>query len=108
MFSGHEHIYQHNVLHMKDADSEHDLHIVVTSGGGVPLRYLPDEKMFDSQMQYFSDNGYDVESVSMERCFHYCRVTVQPTELVIETIRVNAQNPEDQTLMETITIDSKW
>jgi len=104
VFSGHEHFYQHNILHIEDAESEHDMHVVVTSGGGVPLRHLPDPKDFDSQMKYFSDNGYDVESVSMARCFHYCQVTVQPTELIIETFVVDESNPEDKTLMETIVI----
>lgn len=106
VFSGHEHVYQHNILHMKDADSEHDLHVVVTSGGGVPLRHLPDSNEFDSQLAYFHDNDYNVERVSLKKCFHYCQVEITPSELVIETYRVDESNPDEQTLMETISIPS--
>lgn len=104
VFSGHEHIYQHNILHSTGAGTDRDLHIVVSSGGGVPLRYLPDPAMFDQQMQYFNDNGFDIESVMMQRCFHYTRVEVTDSVLTIKTYKVDEKHPENIALLETITI----
>ena len=41
VFSGHEHYYEHNILQNRDQQSE--IHIVISGGGGVPVRDLVDE-----------------------------------------------------------------
>jgi hypothetical protein len=106
VFAGHEHIYQHNVLHFVEDDERpsQDLHLVVSSGGGVPLRYLPDEQTMARQQQYFQEHDYDVENVMMKRVFHYCEVAVTATTLSIQTYEVDPKADEQIKLIETILI----
>ncbi len=109
VFAGHEHVYQHNILNFPDVNDEpvSPLHIVVSSGGGVPLRHLPNEQAMDFQQAYFEANGYDVTSQMLAREFHYCEVAVSDTQLVIRTFAVNRNNPESPVCIETIEIPAE-
>jgi hypothetical protein len=109
VFSGHEHVYQHNILHFP-ADAAlpaSDLHVVVSSGGGVPQRQLPSRQDYDEQTAYFTANGYDVEIVRHERNFHYCEVTVSPGEISIKTIALPRALPEHAFELETFSIPAR-
>ena len=106
VFSGHDHIYQHNYLHFDDKGGNPvvEMHFIVSSGGGVPLRNrMPDEKI-KYLKEYYRNEGFAVELLMQEKVYHYCLVEVAPDEMIIKTIEVPLKSGEQISLMEKIIV----
>ncbi len=108
VFSGHEHLYEHSVLRYgKSGDvSAGEIHFIISGGGGVPLRDKSDNDTRKKYLEHFRDEGFDVEQISYEKKFHFCRVGVNNEQVGIDVFEVtgNPDNPLEQ--IETIVIQS--
>lgn len=106
IFSGHDHIYQHNIITWQDEGdtTAREMHFIVSSGGGVALRDLPKVATVTRLQQRYRESGLEVRSVMMEKVFHYCLVHVDSDLLRIETIEVGGKHGEIQRTLEEIVI----
>jgi len=103
VLAGHEHVYQHNVLALTaDGGGTDSLHVIVSSGGGVPLRRLPSEREYEQQRQYYQEHDYDVTCVTLQRRFHYTLVSIENEAVAVRTFEINRKAPPR--LMEEIRI----
>ncbi len=103
VFSGHDHIYQRNVLESGDRP-EGDIHFIVSSGGGVPLRDLTSIKEMGIIGEFYSNEGIEVMSESHFKAFHYCIVQVDSAEMQIRTYTVPQSSPEEPALLDEVVI----
>lgn len=87
VLSGHEHIYQHTTVTRHDNGEVDDavLHIVVTSGGGAPMRRLASRELVGDEYGRYLESGLIVDLVKHDDVHHYSMVTVAPDSMVIET-----------------------
>jgi len=106
IFSGHDHIYQHNVLRnsIKDSPGVEEIHFVVSSGGGVPLRNPKSAGEMERIQRYYLEEGFEVEPLMQVKVFHYCLVQVDAFEMRIQTFEVPRDADEHLRLLEEIVV----
>ena len=106
VFSGHDHIYQHNVLRNSTDDSlgVEEIHFVVSSSGGVPLRDRKSDEEMEQIRRYYLEEGFEVEPLMQEKVFHYCLVEVDSSEMRIRTFEVARDGDARPGLLEEIVV----
>ena len=102
VLSGHDHLYQHNVL--RYGDDKH-MHFIVGGGGGTPLREKQDKETQMNFQQHFMNEGLDVSLVNQGMIYHYYSVQVNSSELVIKVIEVTMEEEMPTRLVEEIRIE---
>ncbi len=107
VFSGHEHIYQHSVLHYERDEQPRTMHFVTTSGGGAPLRSLSTKQTIERLRGIYREAGFDAELVRQARQHHYTLVDVHSTRMQIRTITVPLDPALPQQPLETITLPTE-
>ena len=90
IFCAHEHYYEHNtVCDLSEIDTnQHKIHIIITGGGGVPLRDLPSKKAVENRIQNYAEEGFSVHCVKQQKVYHYCRVNTTHDPVVVEILDV--------------------
>ena len=106
VFSGHDHIYQHNVLRNPTEGNPgvEEIHFIVSSGGGVPLRDPKSAKEIEHIQQYYLEAAFEVKPLMQVKVFHYCLVHVDFSEMRIQTFVVARDADENHRLLEEIII----
>lgn len=106
VFSGHDHIYQHNLLSYPsdDGSGNGEIHFIVSSGGGVPLRDPKSAEEIEYIKNFYHQEGLEAANLIQEKVFHYCLVEVDSTEMRIETIKVPQDPDEPPAIIEKIII----
>ncbi|MFC1573857.1 metallophosphoesterase family protein [Candidatus Latescibacterota bacterium] len=97
VFSGHEHLYEHSVLRYEKSTgmSAGEIHFIISGGGGVPLRDTSDTDTCKKYLEHFRNEGFEVELVTYEKKYHYCRVSIDNEQISIDVYEVteNQDNP---------------
>jgi hypothetical protein len=102
VFSGHDHLYQHNILYTWTGRR---IHFIVGGGGGTPLRRAPsDSRMFRIQ-RTFEDEQLDVIGLSIEKMHHYYIVDIMKDTMTIDVMEVTGDSGEPERLFERITVE---
>lgn len=104
ILSGHEHHYEHYVLNYQK-EGKQEMHFVVGGGGGVPLRNIPDQTVIDRYLIEYSNNGFDVEQVKLEKIFNYSLVEVEAERVTVKTYRVPISGENAVILVEEFIIN---
>ncbi len=106
VFSGHDHIYEHNILKSIDAVSlgDSEIHFIVSSGGGVTLREPTSPGQMERIKQLYTDEGFEVVPESHFKAYHYTLVEVSPENLAIRTYTVPTDSPRDRHLLDELVI----
>ncbi|MCP4583606.1 MAG: hypothetical protein GY839_18510 [candidate division Zixibacteria bacterium] len=103
VFSGHDHLYQHNLL---SYGSMEQIHFLVGGGGGVPLRKVANSKHLAEIKKQYESQGFAIVAAKQERFFHYYVVDINDRTLTIQSREI-IDNPEQPTRpIETIVIDN--
>jgi len=94
VFCGHEHLYEHNILrYTKERDGgPGELHLIVTGGGGVPLRDKNDSETIAKYLDYYKNEGLDIIQAKNEKIHHFCVVTVEAGKVSIEVKEVTGDS----------------
>ena len=103
ILSGHEHLYEHNLLYSGD-DAADVIHSVICSGGGVPPRSKASEAEFAERLAHYEAEGLQVEPLVQESVHHFSRVDVTADALVIETFEVDPIGKDEPALLDRIEI----
>ena len=122
LMAGHEHLYQHNTItRINDkrtstvTEAEADrygprvIHMLITSGGGAPIRSLPGAEEIQERLDSFRSEGIVVENVANHFVHHYSIVEVDEVDrkrLVISTVGVDPDIDRPFPVLETITIEA--
>ncbi len=107
VLSGHEHFYEHNLLHGKSTgnDNGSDMHIIVSGSGGAPVRDFKSEEAVTQFERIFYNQGFEIEMVRHDKIYNYLLITTSPLKLNIKVIEVTG-NPENPTrIIEEININ---
>ena len=100
IIAGHEHYYEHNVLNYQKEGKSYNMHIVVTGGGGTPVRPLVSmnkvTKWLERDLQY----GYEIDMVNRAEEYHYCIVSVSEKGINIEVIKVEDGEIENRIILD--------
>ncbi len=112
IFSGHEHIYQHNILKIEDENQSKEnpaedliIHNIISSSGGVPLREKSSAGKQERFQQNYVSEGLNVVNLEYEKVFHYCLVSFDETGMKIDTYGVEPHGNYETYLLETIRIN---
>ncbi len=104
VLSGHDHFYQHNLLHMR---SGKQIHFIVGGGGGTPLRKVPPDKRVFRIQSTFEDEQLDASGIRVESMHHYYIVEVMKDKLEINVMEVTGDSREPERLFERIVIEKR-
>jgi hypothetical protein len=104
VFSGHEHVYQHNIL---EHDSGIATHFLVGGGGGTPLRELPGKKAQRKMQRHFEEQGFHVAPIRQEKLYHFYQIAVANNELSIKVQEVTGKKGTPIRLVEYIRIKNE-
>jgi len=104
IIAGHEHFYEHNVLKYKEEDVLYKMHIVVTGGGGTPIRPLVPMSKVNNWLERDIQYGYDVSMLNREEEYHYCIVSTSENGINIEVIKVDASEIENKIILDEFLI----
>ena len=100
VFSGHEHLYEHSVLLYGKSSGWRagEIHFIISGGGGVPLRDKSDTRTIKKYQEHFRHEGLEVELVTYEKKYHFCRVSVDNEQVGIDVYEVtrNPDNPLEE------------
>ena len=100
VLASHDHSYEHNVVRVLP-DMESKIHIVISGGGGAPLRGGRAEGKIK---QYYVEEGLDAELIRQGIIHHYCLVNVAPDKITIRVMEVTGDPKEPLRLADEIEI----
>lgn len=101
VFSGHDHLYQHSEL---TGDDGHKIHFIVGGGGGTPLRNPVDNETAENYKRHYTEQGWTVQPVRLEKKFHYYVVKPAPDMLEIEVVEVTGDKEKPVETLDRIKI----
>jgi len=92
VFSGHDHLYQHNILKY---GAGKQMHFLVGGGGGGHLRNLSSDEQLLKYRRDFETEGLAVSQVIQKKSYHYYSVEISADFLTIQSTEVtdNPQSP---------------
>jgi hypothetical protein len=81
--------------------------MLITSGGGAPIRSLPDDDEIQKRLDSYRDEGFEVSNVANFFVHHYSIVDVDKAGLIVNTIGVDPDSARTYPILETIKIESR-
>jgi len=102
VFSGHDHLYQHNVLKYGTGE---EMHFMVGGGGGAHLRNLSNDGQLQKRQQDFESEGLAVSQIIQSKSYHYYVVEISNEILTIQSTEVTDDPKSPLKPIETIVID---
>jgi hypothetical protein len=113
LLAGHEHLYQRNVIKRMsdnawgdDGDGGETIQMLITSGGGAPIRSLPGKEEIDKRLESYRNQGFTVTNVANFFVHHYSIVEVESRRLQIRTIGFDPEIEKPYPVLETVTIEA--
>ena len=103
IFSGHDHIYEHDIVQLSGYDGP-SIHVVISGGAGSPLRSGTKPTRVVECCQIFSEEGLDVALVRQVEIYHYCLVNIDPDKITIRVMEVTGDPEEPVILADEIVI----
>ena len=100
IIAGHEHFYEHNILKFVSEGKNYNMHILVTGGGGTPLRPLVPLIKVKNWLERDMKDGYEVEMVNRAEEYHYCIVSVSENGINIEVVSVDDGEIKNRIILE--------
>ena len=105
VLSSHEHLYEHNILrYTKDGNNINEIHIIISGGGGVPLRDKMDPEVIQEYLEYFRNEGLDVIQVKNEIIYHYCLISINADQIKIDVNEVTKETEKPLGLKESFVV----
>ncbi len=104
VLSSHDHLYQHNLLRYKKDGSEKEMHVIISGGGGVPLRKGPNDEIYQNYVKKYQEEGFDVTTINWKKIYHYCRVEITSDKIEMRVFQVESDKNEADNLVEKIII----
>ena len=104
VFSGHDHLYQHNVLKYGTGEQ---MHFLVGGGGGGHLRNLSNDEQLLKRRQDFEAEGLAVTQIIQRKSYHYYAVEIYENFMTIQSTEVANDPQSPLSPIETIVIDKK-
>ena len=101
VFSGHDHLYQHNVLRY---GQDQQMHFLIGGGGGGPLHHPLDAGTQEEVQEILRQDGFDVLSLVQESVHHYWLVRVLDENISIRVLAVTGQKDAPTRLIEEVRI----
>ena len=104
IIAGHEHYYEHNVLKYLKDGKNYNMHIVVSGGGGTPVRPLVSLSKVNKWLDRDTQDGYEVDMVNRAEEYHYCIVSVSENGINIEVVKVEDGEIENRIILDEFLI----
>ncbi|MCH8928095.1 MAG: metallophosphoesterase [Candidatus Marinimicrobia bacterium] len=104
IFAGHEHYYEHNLLSYEEEEISYQMHIVITGGGGTPVRPLTSNESVMEKIKIEQNMGYNVQMLKREEAYNYCVVTVTENGIEVIVKSVNGRNADSTGIIEQFKI----
>ena len=104
VFSGHDHIYQRNVLHYEKNENfpRDNIQFLVSSGAGTTIRPANSFRKREKLRNMYSEDGYNVTHDSHVSAYHYTVVSIDPNKMAIRTFGIPIDNPEEEYLIDEV------
>ena len=108
VLSGHEHFYEKNILSYRDtAGSDQKMHIIVSGGGGVPLRDIADNESLARYLDYYRSNNIDITQTSQHKIYNFCMISINSELLTIKVYGVNEETENPVMQIDEIIINTQ-
>jgi len=109
IFSGHEHVFERNILKYKnhESDNEEEIQIIITGGGGSPIRDITDPEKMQDYLDHFKNEGLNITHVRQDGIHHYCVVEIDSQKIKIDVMEVRKNTQEKIRLEEIIVTEKK-
>jgi hypothetical protein len=106
VFSGHEHLYEHSTVGLASASDAgaKPVHMIVTGGGGAPLRGKKDSETIREFHENYRSEGLDVELLRQAQVHHYCLAELDVSEIRIGVHEVTDDPAQPTRLLEEFSI----
>ena len=106
IFCSHEHLYERNILRYETNDNNgyDEIQIIISGGGGVPLREKSSPDKIQEYLDYYNNEGLDVIQVKQKEMYHYCLVDVDANQVRVDVIEVRKDTEKPTRLEETFVI----
>lgn len=100
----HEHMYEHSILNVTTESSTSDIHVVVTGGGGVPLRPGTSPQLIEQYLTNYCDQKLGVSLVLQRSVYHYCVVKTTGDSLSVQVMEIPEDSFQPPVLIDDIEI----
>ena len=103
LLCSHDHLYEHNTVQLASHNGT-VIDVIITGGGGAPIRATSDEATVDTYRQSYAEEGLDVVLKKQESIYHYCLVDIASDKITIRIMEVTGDPKESQRLVDEIEI----
>jgi predicted phosphodiesterase len=103
--TGHQHMYEHNVLTSIGGEAVEPLHVIITGGGGSPLHRASTASGRDEYRMGYRNEGLEVACKVQESVYNYCVLEVDDERLTITAYEVTKDPEETGRQIERVTIE---
>ncbi len=104
ILAGHEHYYEHSLLSYVHNGNDKQMNIVITGGGGTPLRELSSLEEVENIGSRFRSQGHTVEMISRSESYNYCIVELRDDKIFIQVKKVHTDEKRGAELIDEIVI----
>ena len=105
IFAGHEHYYEHSLLSYVHNGNDKQMNIVITGGGGTPLRELTSLEEVEYIASRFRSQGHTVEVISRSESYNYCIVELRDGKIFIQVKKVHTDKKRGADIIDEIVIE---
>jgi hypothetical protein len=103
ILSCHDHLYEHSVVRVSTHEGP-GIHVIVSGGGGVPLRSGSDAEKREKYQQNYVAEGLEVKLIRQEVIYHYCLLDIDADSITIRVMETTGNAKEPAKLAEEIII----
>ena len=102
VFSGHDHLYQHNLYRDKDG---REIHFLVAGGGGARLRDVPSGDEIASVEEEFLKHGSEAVPLAATKAYHYSLVDMGEEGVTVRVMEVTGQDGQPVRVLDTVRVE---
>jgi len=102
VFSGHDHLYQHNIVTMDDpaAARTDTIHFVIGGGGGALLREENSPEKIMAIADHYADLGIAAHQLVQNKSYHYSLVSVSSEKLTVTVYKVSKTDGYEENIID--------
>ena len=102
VFSGHDHLYQHNIVTYDDPSvvKLDTLHFIIGGGGGALLREEHSPEQIKVITEHYAHLGFTVHQLVQKKSYHYSLVSVSNDILTVTVYKVSDSDGYEENIID--------
>ena len=103
ILASHDHLYQRSTVKRSNHEGS-SIQIVVSGGGGAPLRGTSKDKRVAECCEFYESEGLNVALIRQMEIYHYCLVSIESDKITVKVLETTGDSKEPLRIADEILI----